>query len=312
MTELLDGVVVPMVTAMSAPGVPDPETAAPLLRAFASVGIGRLMLLGSNGEGPLVRADRTGDYVTGIAEQWRALIPGGVILVNVSAAGTDEARYRAELAAPSHPEALVLSPPIYFRHTEPEVVAHYAAILDLGLPVVAYNTPRYATPLTPSTVDSLFAMPGIVGVKDSSGDPAMLHHMLDAARGRPGFAVSQGDERALGTALRAGARGIVPGIANLAPRLALDLVSAHEAGDPDEVDRLQRLAVTLTGIHAVRPGVPSVKALLAAWGLCPVHAAPPLAPCTPDELRRLVDVVRPVGEYLASQGKPDDGRKNQP
>jgi 4-hydroxy-tetrahydrodipicolinate synthase len=305
-TELLDGVVVPMVTAMSAPGVPDPDAAAPLLRAFASVGVRRLMLLGSNGEGPLIRADRTGDYVTGIAEQWRALVPGGVILVNVSAAGTDEALYRAELATAGRPDALVLSPPIYFRHAEPEVVAHYAAVAELGLPVVAYNTPRYATPLTPSTVDTLFAMPGVVGAKDSSGDPAMLDHMLDAARRRPGFAVSQGDERALGTALRAGARGIVPGIANLAPRLALDLVSAHGAGADEEVDRLQRLAVTLTGIHAVRPGVPSVKALLAAWGLCPPHAAPPLAPATPEDLRRLLDVVRPVGEYLPPLGTTND------
>ncbi|GAA5179298.1 4-hydroxy-tetrahydrodipicolinate synthase [Rugosimonospora acidiphila] len=307
MNGLLDGVVVPMVTTMSAPGVPDPDAAGPLLRAFAAAGVRRLMLLGSNGEGPLVRADRTAAYVAGVADRWRALVPAGVILVNVTAPGTDEARHRAELAAVASPDALVLSPPIYFRHSDAEVVAHYAAVAALGLPIVAYNTPRYATPLTPSTVDSLVAMPGIVGAKDSSGDPAMLAHLLAAAGTRTGFAVSQGDEQALGAALRAGASGIVPGIANLAPRLAVDLVAAHDQGDRAEVDRLQALATELTRLHSVRPGVPSVKALLASWGLCPPHAAPPLLACTPDELRRLAAVVRPIGAYLL--GGHDDAKE---
>ncbi|MGI5289156.1 dihydrodipicolinate synthase family protein [Nonomuraea polychroma] len=49
-------------------------------------------------------------------------------------------------------DALVVSPPTYVRHREDEVVAHYAAMARYGLPVIAYNAPRYATPLTPSCV----------------------------------------------------------------------------------------------------------------------------------------------------------------
>jgi 4-hydroxy-tetrahydrodipicolinate synthase len=298
MTGLLNGVVVPLVTAMSSPGVPSAEAAAPLLDALAHAGVRRLMLLGSNGEGPLIRAERTAAFIAGTVQRWRERVPGGIILVNVTAPGTDEARYRGELAAAAAPDALVLSPPIYFRHSDAEVVAHYTAVAGIGLPVVAYNSPRYATALTPSTVDALVELPGVVGIKDSSADAPTLAHMLAAARARPGFAVSQGDERGLAAGLRAGAAGIVPGIANLAPRLAMELVAAHEAGDGAELDRLQDLATQLTGLHAVRPGVPSVKALLASWGLGTPHAAPPLAPCTPDELRRLAAVVRPLGDYL--------------
>jgi 4-hydroxy-tetrahydrodipicolinate synthase len=178
------------------------------------------------------------------------------------------------------------------------VVAHYAALAGCGLPVVAYNAPRYATPLTPSSVDGVVALPHVVGVKDSSGDAAMLAHMVAAAGGRTDFTVSQGDERGLAAGLRAGAGGIVPGTANLAPRLAIEMVAAHEAGSDDEVDRLQELNTRLTLLHGVRPGVPAVKALLARWGLCPPHAAPPLAPCTPEEIRELVRVVAPLTPYL--------------
>lgn len=296
--ELLGGLVVPLVTPMESPGVPSVAAAAPLLRAMAQAGVRRLMLLGSNGEGPLVRPDRVPRYVAGMVERWRRLVDGGVVLANVTAAGTDEVRQRAALVAAAGPDALVLSPPTYFRHRPDEVVAHYAALAGYGLPVVAYNAPRYATPLTTSGVDGLVALPHVVGIKDSSGDPALMQYLIEAARHRPDFTVSQGDEHQLATALRAGAGGIVPGTANLAPRLAIEMVAAHEAGDDATLDLLQDLTTRLTGLHAIRPGVPAVKALLAQWALCPPHTAPPLAPCTPEEIRDLARAVQPLGRYL--------------
>ncbi|MEV4179086.1 dihydrodipicolinate synthase family protein [Nonomuraea sp. NPDC049709] len=296
MAGLLDGLVVPLVTPMSEPGLPSADAGEPLLRAMARAGVRRLMLLGSNGEGPLIPVDRAGAFVAGVTSRWRDLVPGGSILVNVTAAGTDEARRRAEDAAAAGVDALVLSPPTYFRHRDDEVVAHYAAMAGQALPVVAYNAPRYATPLTPAIVAALADLPHVVGIKDSSGDPDLLTQLIAAARRRPGFQVSQGDERHLAGALRAGAHGITPGTANLAPRLALDLVTARDNGA--ELDRLQDLTTRLTHIHAVRPGVPSVKALLAMRGLCPPHSAPPLAPCTSDEIEELARVVEPLTPHL--------------
>jgi 4-hydroxy-tetrahydrodipicolinate synthase len=299
---LLGGLVVPLVTPMERPGVPSAEAAAPLLRAMADAGVRRLMLLGSNGEGPLLRADRIPGYVTGLVKRWRDLVDDGVVLVNVTAAGTDEVLQRAEGVADGA-DALVLSPPTYFRHRPDEVVAHYAALAGAGLPVVAYNAPRYATPLTGPTVAGLVALPHVVGVKDSSGDPALLASLIAAAGRRTDFTVSQGDERGLAAALRAGAGGIVPGTANLSPRLALAMVAAHEAGDGAELDRLQDLTTDLTHLHRIRPGVPAVKALLHRWGLCPPHVAPPLTPCTPDETRALAAAVRRLGPHLLTPGE---------
>ncbi|GIG68905.1 dihydrodipicolinate synthase family protein [Phytomonospora endophytica] len=293
---LLDGLTVPMVTPMSAPGEPSARAGKPLLRAFAAAGVTRLMLLGSNGEGPLIRADRTGPFVRDVTRLWRGLVPGGQILANVTAPGTGEALWRAELAG--EVDAYVLSPPTYFAHREDEVVAHYRALAALGVPVIAYNAPKYATPLTAASAEAVADVPGVAGVKDSSGDPALLAHLVSLSRTRPGFEVSQGAEGALAAGLRAGAHGIVPGTANLAPRLALDMLAAHRCGDDALLDRLQGLTERLTRIHAVRPGVPSVKAILAARGLCPVHSAPPLAPCTDAQIRELDGVIEPLGDAI--------------
>ncbi|MGW6277083.1 dihydrodipicolinate synthase family protein [Kribbella sp. NPDC055071] len=290
MSDLLSGVVVPLVTPMSAPGVPSVEEARPLLEAMASVGIRRLMLLGSNGEGPLIPAEVCGEFVSGATKRWRELVPDGTILVNVTAPGTAEAERRTDDAASAGADAVVASPPTFFKHRDDEVIAHFAALGQHGLPVVAYNSPR-STLLTKPVAEALVAMPHLAGVKDSSGDPDMFRYLVAIAR--PGFEVSQGDEKLLAEAVRAGAHGITPGIANLAPGLALEMVAPGA-----DLDRLQELATALTRIHAVRPGVPTVKALLHARGLGPIHCAPPLAPCTAAELRQLIDLLAPLEPYL--------------
>ncbi|GLW11715.1 dihydrodipicolinate synthase family protein [Microtetraspora sp. NBRC 13810] len=281
---LLRGVMVPLVTPMDRPGRPDRRAAPHLLSRMATAGVRGLLLLGSNGEGPLVPAGSIGGYVTAMAREWRELTPGGPVVVNVSAAGTLEALARAEAALPAGPDAFLLSPPSYFRHRDDEVVAHYAALAGLGVPVVVYNAPRYAQPLTPDLVARILSLDHVAGIKDSSGDAGLLAHIVAVARDVGGVGVTQGAERDLAAGLRAGADGIAPGLANFAPGPMAGLFAAHAAGDDAESDRLQAVATELTSLHAIRAGVPSVKELLRRRGLCTEHLAPPLLPC--DEAER--------------------------
>lgn len=278
---LLGGVTVPLVTPMDETG--RPVAADDLLAALAGAGVEKLMLLGSNGEGPLLPTATVGAFVDGVMKEWRALTGGGVVTVNVTAAGTLEALERAEIAAAAGADALVMSPPIYFHHRDDEIVAHYAALADVGLPVIAYNAPRYSNPLTRELIDALLDLDHLVGIKDSSGDIGFLGELVERARTRPGFAVSQGAETQLAAALELGADGIVPGVANIGPGLSLQLVAAHEAGDRDETHRLQALITELTKLHAMRRGTPGVKEILAQLGLCPPYVAPPLLRSEPGE-----------------------------
>lgn len=286
---LLSGVTVPLVTPMSAPGVPVEADA--LLRTLAEAGVRGLMLFGTNGEGPLLPVSALGHFASWAANRWRELT-GGPVLCTVTAAGTAEVLERAAAVAPARPDALVLSPPIYFRHRPDEILAHYQALSDT--PVVVYNAPRYANPLTPDLIEELVAMPHIVGVKDSSGDLELFGHTVSTAK-RRGVGVSQGAETQALAGLRLGADGIVPGLANIAPRVAADLVAAHEAGHDAEAEAAQQVLDRLFTLHTVRPGVPAVKAILHERGLCPPHVAPPLQPCTDAERRDLVSLV---GEEL--------------
>ncbi|MFI2364427.1 dihydrodipicolinate synthase family protein [Promicromonospora sp. NPDC019610] len=332
-TPLLTGVTVPLVTPMDVRGRPAAASASRLLTSLHAHGVRTLMLFGSNGEGPLVPAADVGPFTHEVVARWHALgrsseqhnghhnggprldgqrpgtparstphhgtgHDGGFVLVNVTAAGTHDVLARADAAAAAGADALVLSPPIYFHHRADEVVAHFAALADVGLPVVAYNAPRYSNPITPGLADALADLDHVVGIKDSSGDLVLLRHLVGIAARRPGFAVGQGDETQLAAALDLGAHGVVPGIGNIAPRATLALVAAHRAGDTAEVARLQELLTALVGLHKVRPGTPAIKAVLARRGLCPPHVAPPLIACDPAEREALHAFLAPFAEHL--------------
>ena len=294
---LLGGVTVPLVTPMDETGRPDAEHATELLAALAAAGVGKLMLLGSNGEGPLLPTSAIGPFLHGVIARWRQLT-GGVVTVNVTAAGTLDALERASIAATAGADALVMSPPIYFHHREDEIVAHFAALATAGLPVVAYNAPRYSNPLTRDLAGALLDLDHLVGIKDSSGDIGFFGELVELARSRAGFAVSQGAETQLAAALDLGADGIVPGVANLAPALSIRLVAAHEAGDHDEVRRLQAAHTELAKLHAIRRGTAGVKAVLALRQLCPPHVAPPLLPSEPEERAAFLEFIATHEDHL--------------
>lgn len=295
---LLAGVMVPLVTPMDRPGRPAAAETGRLLRALAGAGARSLMLFGSNGEGPLLPTPSLGGFAAEVAAQWRELTGGGPVLVNVTAPGTAEVLARAEAVRAAAPDALVLSPPVYFHHRADEIVAHFAALAATGLPVVAYNAPRYSNPLTPALIDALVAMDHLIGLKDSSGDPALLGHAVTAARRRADFGISQGSEPQALAGLRLGADGIVPGLANLAPALAVALYTAHREGRDAAAEGAQHTMDALLRLHTVRPGVPAVKALLDERGLCPPHTAAPFVPCTAAERRALLELLAPWEDQL--------------
>lgn len=303
-THPLNGVTVPLVTVLDEQGRPDAGSARPLLEAMARAGVHSLMLLGSNGEGALLPASSTARYLAEVSTLWRELRPGGRLIVNVSAPGTTEMLDRAERALGAEPDVLVVSPPGYFHHRVDEIAQHIRAIERFGRPYAIYNIPKYANPLPVEAFRALLDSPLLVGMKDSSGDPATLETLLEAARQRHDVAVSQGDEQRAVQGLRAGAAGIVPGIGNIAPDLLVALWSAVQDGDDDAAAAAQETATALTRIHAVRPGVPTVKAILRDRGVIPTAtAAPPLAPVTADELERIRAVLAPYETQLIGEAR---------
>lgn len=295
---ILDGVTVPLVTPLDDAGSPSVAAARPLLEALAGARVHGLMLLGSNGEGALLPPGTTTDFVTAVVDLWRELRPGGHVIVNVSAPGTIELLRRGEAALASGPDALVVTPPRYFAYRPDEIEAHIRAIERLGHPYAVYNIPKYASALPLETFEALLDSPWLIGMKDSSGDAAAFAAFLALTTGREDVAITQGSERDLLSALQAGANGIVPGVANLAPAAAVRLYELWST-NPAAAVEAQSVLTDLLGIHSIRPGVPTVKGILHDRGLIATPSpVPPLSAVGRDELDGLRVILEPYEAEL--------------
>jgi 4-hydroxy-tetrahydrodipicolinate synthase len=299
---VLDGVTVPLVTPMADGGRPSAKNVEALLRSMNLAGIDTIMLLGSNGEGAIIPSRDAAAFAEHTANLWRSIRGMSArVFVTVFGAGTSIGLENAESLMVARPDAAVVAPPLYFVHTEDELADHFQSFSGLGVPVIAYNIPRYSgNPITVPFLERLAAMDHIAGIKDSGGSDDFLLQALDVQRRVPRFGVSQGNEKRLGWALQQGARGITPGVGNMAPALCVDLVDAVLRDDTAEVEAIQEKLTKLTAIHSIRPGVAAMKAALSLLGLAPATPGLPFRAFTAAEMEKMREVLRATGVDLGA------------
>jgi 4-hydroxy-2-oxoglutarate aldolase len=224
-----------------------------------------------------------------------------LLLAGVGAESARETIQRSRTAAERGADGLLVAAPHYYTAaaTAPErdrqLRAHYLRVADASpLPVVLYNIPKYMHfALDPVLVAELARHENVVGIKDSSGDEALLASYL-AAEGAT-FTVLTGSGSGLASALEVGARGGILAVALFAPALALEVRDAHAAGDAQRARAAQRKLVPLAREIVGAMGVPGVKAALDAIGLDGGEPRLPLLPAVPTVRARVAELLGEAG-----------------
>jgi 4-hydroxy-tetrahydrodipicolinate synthase len=230
---------------------------------------------GSNG---LVPCGTTGEAATLTAEEHRRVI---AIAVEVAAGrvpviagcGSNNTAHAIELtrnAKAAGADAALHVPPYYNRPNQDGIYAHLAAVADQGIPVILYNVPsRTITDIATETMARLAVLPGVVGVKDATGNLARVSAQRLAC-GEDFIQVSGNDDMALGFNAMGGV-GCISVTANVAPRLCAEFQAAMREGRWDDAlalqDRLYPLHAALFSdaspgpvkyaLSRVRPGFPA-------------------------------------------------------
>ncbi len=296
---LLEGVTVPLVTPLRPDGKPNLNTIPRVIDHVVRAGVDNIFLLGGNGEHIAVLTSEVRSVVRTAKQHLESLGKGHDVplMCGTGGAATRDALMRGEAALEAGADALVVLPPFYFRHLGDEIVDHYRAIAELGAPVIAYNIPAYTNnPLTVEIVRELLGVTGLVGIKDSSGDTVYFDTVLEMSRTQnPAFGVSQGAERKLLWALRRGAIGITPGLANVAPELCVSLF--RNASDSTAVQLQERLD-SLGGIHRVRTGIAGTKAAMQLLGIDVGPPSRPFRALSASEHDEVERILRDTGVLL--------------
>jgi 4-hydroxy-tetrahydrodipicolinate synthase len=210
-----------------------------------------------------------------------AVPEGGSVVPGVSAYSALTARHWAEDAAEAGAKAVLLLPPNAYRADDRIVLAHYAEVAKVGLPIVAYNNPHDTrVDLTPELLARLHGEGSIAAVKEFSGDVRRIYQIHELA---PDLDVLIGaDDVALELGI-AGAVGWVAGFPNAVPEVCVRLYDAAVAGDLATALPLYRLLHPLLRWDSKTQFVQAIKCSMDVVGRRGGPCRPPRLPLTADQ-----------------------------
>jgi len=290
----LAGVFAPIPTPFDEDGRIDPVKLRAALRRWLETRLSGIVVLGSNGEAPLIDEDES-DRVIAAA---REAVPAGRPLI----AGTGRESTRATISATRRAAALgadavIVRTPGFFKAqmTTEVFVAHYTAVADASpIPVVLYNfTAVTGVNLQPAAAARLSAHPNIVGIKESGGDIAQIADLV--ASTPAGFGVLAGSATTFHAALSVGAVGGILALAAVVPDACVRLWELARQGHHEQARALQRRIVPLSRLATSASGVAGLKAALNLLGYDVGRPRPPLLPLPPsgiDALREALDAFQ--------------------
>ncbi|MEM9012642.1 MAG: dihydrodipicolinate synthase family protein [Pseudomonadota bacterium] len=214
-----------------------------------------------------------------------------------AAAALDYARAAAEGGA----AALLSMPPTYvLKGTRAEIVGRYEKLASIGLPIIAYNSPRrQGHALSVADIAAIRDAAPVIGIKESSRDFFHHTHLLHAMA--EDFAVMTGPCHYIVPSLPLGARGfIATGPEFLGPD-AGRIVEVALAGPSAEARAIHhRLTVIYETLMSVGTWPSAFKAALGLIGLPAGVPRDPVMPATPADVERLRAVLGDLGIRAAA------------
>ena len=253
-------------------------------------GVHAIAPLGSTGEGAYL-SDAEWDEVS--AYSIKKVAKRVPTIVSVSDLTTAKAVRRARYAEEHGADVVMVLPASYWKLSDAEILAHYAAIGDsIGVPIMLYNNP--ATSGTDMSVELILRIlkqvENVTMVKESTGDIQRMHQ-LKLQSDVPFY---NGCNPLALEAFAAGAKGWCTAAPNLIPQLNLSLYQAVLADDLNKARELFYRQLPLLQF-ILKGGLPAtIKAGLRLTGLevgnprLPVF---PLGEAGVDQLKALLSAV---------------------
>ena len=185
--------------------------------------------------------------------------------------------------------------PYYNRPSQEGIYRHFAAIAEaVDLPMVLYNVPgRTVADLQPETALRLAQVPGIVGLKEASGNIERAAQLIKHAP--EGFAIYSGDDGTAIALMLLGGQGNVSVTANVAPRAMHELCVAAVEGHARAAAAIHLKLLPLHKQLFCEPSPAPTKWALAQLGRCAPHVRLPIVPLTEDGQARVRDAMRAAG-----------------
>ena len=223
----------------------------------------------------------------------------------IAGAGSNATAHAIELtrdAEAAGADAILSVVPYYNKPTQAGIAAHFGAIAGAtALPIILYDVPsRTVVGLADETVARLAEQPGIIGLKDATGDimrPARLRRLVG-----PGFRLLSGDDASAFAFLAHGGDGCISVTSNIAPGLCRSMYLECKQGQIARGQRLAAVVGRLTAALFAETNPAPLKYALSRLGLMSSRVRLPLVePCEPTRREieaALADVRDGYADYM--------------
>ncbi len=285
------------IVALATPFTPDGQVDYPTLRRLIDWHIAEqtdcICVVGTTGESPTVDVPEHCDIIRVAVEQAAGRVP---VMAGCGANSTQEAIELAQFAKEVGAQYQLQVVPYYNKPTPEGQYQHFKAIAEHvpELPMLLYNVPgRTAVDMGVDTALRLAQVPGVIGIKEASGNIERAQWLIRQAPAS--FGVFSGDDGTAIALMLLGGRGNVSVTANIAPRLMHDLCAAALAGDVATARRIQSQLLPVHKMLFVEPNPIPLKWAMARLGLCAGGMRLPLTPLSSEHHASLEQALRDSG-----------------
>ncbi len=282
-----------MITPFKADGSVDLDAAEKLAALLVADGSDGVVVSGTTGESPTLDDDEKIELLKAV----KNAIPGKSVVAGTGSNDTHHSVKLSERAMKAGADALLAVVPYYNKPPQDGMFLHFKAISEVG-PTIIYNIQgRTAVNMTAATTLRCAELPGIIGVKEASGD---LDQIGFVCAGKPSrFKVWSGDDSWTLPVLAAGGHGVICVVSHIAGRSMKRMIEAHGKGDNGTARdiHLGLLPVIKTLMTTAANPVP-IKSVLNAMGFPAGPFRLPLVPLTTDQLTSVMKTVRDAGDLI--------------
>jgi 4-hydroxy-tetrahydrodipicolinate synthase len=289
---MIQGSIVAIVTPMHPDGSIDFPSLRKLIDWHVAEGTDGIVIVGTTGESPTVSVDEHCELIKVAVEHTAKRIP---VIAGTGGNSTAEAIELTRFAQKIGADASLQVVPYYNRPTQEGMFQHFKKIAEaVDLPVILYNVPgRTVADMNNETILRLAQLPGIIGVKDATGNIGRGTELLRQVPNS--FAVFSGDDITAMALMLCGARGNISVSANVAPQAMHALCMAAMSGNVAEAIVINNRMLPLHTKLFVEPNPLPVKWALIEMGMISAGIRLPLVPLSTEYHQTVRTALRESG-----------------
>jgi len=261
---------------------------------WSRTGLKGLVALGSNGEAVFLSGEEKRKVLETVVQAAPADMP---VIAGTGCESARETIRLTEDCARLGAKAALVGTPHYYRAqmTDAALIRYFTTVAQNSpVPIILYNVPRFTGINLPvGVVAELSRHPNIIGLKESSGNLAVVGDYLHAAAAD--FHVLVGTAGVLFAGLSLGCTGAIAALANVAPEACVQIYRMVAAEQYAEARKLQLRMIPVNKAVTTTYGVRGLKAALDMLGYFGGDPRLPLLPASESDRSRIREILQTAG-----------------